>query len=173
MFKNLFSSRQEWRKENLVGFATIDFPKKPQLNKSSKGLTQIGYNGGAIFFVVDIEDLSNYGLDVKRNELNDLYNGIIIGFFENPEKKALVKKEFSVSGLTGIEIIYSTAPTDIPNLRYKRLLFFKDKIFSYEFWTTFADEEKTKGDREKYFNSFAITLDKSILRQYTTEQNGS
>jgi hypothetical protein len=173
MFKNLFSSSQRWYKENLANYATIDFPRKPQLNKSAKGLTQIGYNGGTVFFVVDIEDLSNYGLDVKPNELNDLYNGIIIGFFQDSGKKALVKKEFSVSGLTGIEIIYSTAPTDAPNLRYKRLLFFNGKIFSYEFWTTYADEEKTKGEREKYFNSFAITLDKSILKQYTTEQNRS
>jgi hypothetical protein len=172
MFKNIFFSR-DWHKENLVNYATIDFPKKTQLNNSSKGLTQIGYNGGAIFFIVDIEDISNYGLDVMPDELNNLYNGIIVGFFENPEKKALVKKEFNVSGLTGVEIIYSTAQTDTPNLRYKRLLFFNGKIFSYEFWTTFADEEKTKDDRDKYFSSFTITLDKSILKQYTTEQNGS
>jgi len=173
MFKNFFSSKQEWHKENLVNYATIDFPKRPQINKSSKGLTQIGYNGGAIFFVVDIEDLSNYGLDVNPNELDNLYDGIMIGFFENPQRKALVKKEFNVSGLRGLEIVYSTAPTDTPNLRYKRLLFFNGKIFSYEFWTTYADEKKTKDDREKYFNSFTITLDKSILKQYTTERNDS
>ncbi len=169
MFKNLFSSRQDRHKENLVNYATIDFPKKPQINKSSKGLTQIGYNGGAIFFVVDIEDLANYGLDVTPNELDNLYNGIMIGFFENPQRKALVKKEFTISGLKGLEIVYSTPANDKPNLRYKRLLFFNGKIFSYEFWTTYEDDEKTKIERERYFDSFTITLDKSILKQYTVE----
>jgi hypothetical protein len=49
MFKRFFSSKQEWHKENLVNYATIDFPKRPQINKSSKGLTQIGYNGEQFF----------------------------------------------------------------------------------------------------------------------------
>jgi hypothetical protein len=173
MSKNLFSSRQVWYKENLVNYATLDFPKKPQLINSSRGLTQFGYNEGVNFYIAEIEDISNYGVDIKPNELNDLYSGIITGFFENPENKALVKKEFNVSGLIGIEIIYSAKANNVPNLRYKRLLFFNGKIFSYEFWTTFSDEEKSKEDREKYFNSFTITLDKSILKQFTIKQNGS
>jgi hypothetical protein len=167
MLKNLFSSGQTWHKEYLLNYATIEFPKKPQLIKSSNGLTQIGYNGGINFYIVDIENLSNYGLDVKPNEVNDLYNGILVGFFEKPDKKALVKKEFSVSNLTGIEIIYSAEGSNAPDLRYKRLLFFNGKIFSYEFWTTFSNEENSKKDRDRYFDSFTIILNKSILQQYT------
>lgn len=48
--------------------------------------------------------------DLKPNELNDLDNGLIVGFFENPDKKALVKKEFNVSGIFGVEIVYTTQP---------------------------------------------------------------
>src|SRR6185436_3453053 len=107
MFKNLFSSgRKDWYKVNLLDFATIDFPKKPQLHTSEKGITQIGYNDNINFYIVDIEDISNYGLDIKSDELEDLYNGIIVGFFENPENKALVKKKFNVDALIGIEIIF-------------------------------------------------------------------
>ena len=169
MFKNLFSSGESWRKINLVNYATIDFPGKPQLNNSSKGLTAIGYNDKTNFYIAEVEDLSNYGLEVTSNELDDLYKGIIVGFFENPELKPLVKKEFKVDGLIGLEIIYSVNAQEVPNLRYKRLLFYNAKIFSIEFWTTFSNEKESEGNRERYFNSFTVTLDKSILKQFTIE----
>src|SRR6185436_15309925 len=96
--------RKDWYKVNLLDFATIDFPKKPQLHTSEKGITQIGYNDNINFYIVDIEDI---------------YNGIIVGFFENPENKALVKKKFNVDALIGIEIIFSVNTNKAPNLRYK------------------------------------------------------
>ena len=167
MFKFFFSSKHTSYKQNLVDFATIEFPQKPQIKTSTKGVTQIGFTDNTNFYIVDIEDLSNYGLDIRPDELDDLYKGIIIGFFENPDSQPLLQKKFDLQGLRGLEIIYSSKYNGAPNLRYKRLLFFNGKIFSYEFWTTISNDEKSQPARDKFFNSFTVTLDKLVLKQYT------
>jgi len=169
MLANIFSFGQSWYKENLVNYATIEFPNKPQLNETAKGLTQIGYQKNDNYFLVDIEDLSNYGnLEVKITELDNLYKGILIGFFENKEYNLLSQTKFIVQNLTGIEVEYSSNSKNLPKTRFKRLLFFNGKIFSIEFWTTDLNKEKSKKDKERYFNSLKVTLDKSELKQYTS-----
>jgi len=170
MLSNLFSFGQNWYKVNLVDYAIIQFPDTPQINKTSSGITQIGYQKDCIFFIIDIEDLSNYGnLEVKPNELDNLYKGILIGFFENSQYHLLSQNNFDYQNLRGVEVEYSCDSKDFPSSRYKRLLFFNGKIFSIEFWTNLS-KDKSKKERNKFFNSFNITLDKSILKQYTSSE---
>ena len=151
----------------MVDYATIQFPERPQMDTTSNGVTQVGYQKQGNFFIVDIEDLSNNGnLEVKPGELDNLYKGILIGFFENPDYHLSTQTNFVLQDLRAVEVEYSTDSKDGPTMRNKRLLFFNGKIFSFEFWT--SNKEKSKKDREKYINSLHITLDKSILKQYTS-----
>lgn len=157
---------QDWDSTQLNNFASITFPFKPNRMDT---LGQTFFSGQDAFglYVVSVHDVSgNPNMQVRPSKLPDIYQKHLAGALEEAKGKLISQKDFIVNGLKGLDVMYQgPAGTTLPEIRYKRVLFVNNVLFSYEVWTTKELQEFVLPSRDKFFNSFSINL--ADPRQFT------
>ena len=155
-------------KQKLSNLATIDFPGKPDFHDT---LHQkfFSYRGDSGVYSVTVLDISfDPTFKVKRGKVSEVYDGVIAGTLKATEGTLIDKKKIKLDSLDGLEIEYeSTANPNVPDRRFKRVVFFNDRLYNCDFWTSSSLATQTFLSREKFFNSFTVTADKKSLRQDT------
>jgi hypothetical protein len=155
-------------KQKLSDLASIDFPEKPDFHDTLHQKI-FNYNGDSATYMVIVADISfDPTFKVKPGKVNEVYEGVIAGTLKATKGRLINKKRIKIDVLDGVEIEYiSNTNPNLPDRRFKRLVFFNDKIFNYDFWTLSSLKIQTNNSREKFFDSFTITADKTSLRQNT------
>jgi hypothetical protein len=159
---------QNTYKQKLSDLATIDFPQKPDF-RDTLGRKVFSFHGDSASYVALVMDISfdpNY--KIKPGKLDEAYNEIINGTLRASKGKLVNKKKIKIDTLDGIEIEYiSTSNPNQYDRRFKRIIFFNDKTYTYDYWTFSTLKDLTSHSREIFFNSFTILGDKKNLRQDT------
>lgn len=162
-----FAFAQTPSKQNLANIASITFPSSPQVS-DTLGFQVLKYSDSIAHYLVIAQDLSKEaGFKLKKEELNEFYDGNIEGVLKAAGGKLISKKPFQINGLKGLDVEYSASNPDLPNLRFKRILFINNIIFSLDFWVSSENEVKSREAKDRFFNSLVITADKANLKQNT------
>ncbi|WP_405568925.1 hypothetical protein [Winogradskyella sp. Asnod2-B02-A] len=145
---------QEWSETKLNDFSSIEFPFSPDKAESN----------GEVYFSTS-DDLGAYIVTVKDfnsdpiKTLSEFYEGVVSGTLEAVNGELLEKKEFEYNNLKGLEIIFlANSNPQLPDLRYKRLLYISNHLISYEFLTFKENEQLVSTNKEKFFNSFSAII---------------
>ncbi len=161
-------SGQTTYKQQLSDLATIDFPAKPDFHDTAHQRI-FNYSGDSASYIVMVIDISSDpSFKIKPGKVNEVYKGFIDGTLKATNGILVNKKNIKIDSLDGVEIEYvSNAHPGLPDRRFKRTVFFNDKIYSYDFWTLTSFKDSTYASRVKFFNSFTVLVDRNKLRQDT------
>ena len=145
---------QEWSKTKLNDFSSIEFPFSPDKTESNAEV-YFSSSDDLAAYLVTIHDFRVDPIISKH----EFYEGIISGGLEAVNGKLLEKIEFEYKNLKGFEIKYlANSNPQLPDLRYKRLLYINNHLISYEFLTFKENEQLVTINKEKFFNSFSATV---------------
>lgn len=165
------SMGQNWVTTRLTDFAAIDFPVQPQKNIILEECYYTATDQIAKY-VVNVKDLrNNTKLVVTPENQSGIYQSFINGALAASNGHQISKKDFEVNGIKGVEINYSVdANSQLPGIRYKRVLYYNKFLFVYDIWTTAEKKDATKQLMDKFFNSFSLSVT-SKKRSATNEPN--
>jgi len=163
----LVKAQKAPNKQSIASFATVQFPEKPTV-LDTLGVRTFHYADSLADYIVTVKDMTEMkGFQLKFENLDEFYNGITKGTLEASKGTLTSQKPFTIAGLKGSELIYTTPNPDLPNLGFKRMLFVEGLAISIDFITYSEDEQQTKASRETFFNSLSFTGDPKLLKQET------
>lgn len=166
-FSTIGASAQGIYKQSLAGLATINFPAKP-IATDTLGYEVFHYTDSIARYIVVAQDLSREpGFKLKAGELTEFYKGHIEGVLKTANGVLVSEKPFEIDGLKGIDLVYTSTNPNLPDLRFKRLIYLNLRVLSIDFWIKSENEQQTKVERDRFFNSFVITADQVNTLQET------
>ena len=90
-------------------------------------------------------------------ELSEYYEGVIEGVLKAANGQLISKKEFELSGLSGVDFTYTASDNpNLPDLRFQRVIFINDELIVINFLTSSENKAAAENEVGKFFNSFVI-----------------
>lgn len=155
-------------RQDLENIATIDFPSKPGVIDTLDKKIFSFYNENDNYRVIVSNYQKNNQFVLKEGKLDEFYNGAINGILKSSKGKLITKKEIVVEGLRAIEVEFtSILNPGFETSGYLRLFYSNKGIITMVFSTPSPVNTSTLEERNKFFDSFQITIDKKYLLQYT------
>lgn len=166
LFHTLFLFAQKTYKQNIEGLVALTFPQKPEkMDTLGHKIVQVIDSSG-IYSVLTKEMDPEVMPHIHNDKLVEFYDSTIKGFVDAANGKIIHKKPFEIDGFKGVEIEFiAQDSTEIPNLRFARLLLLDETLITINFITWQENKETTQTVRQAFFNSLAITANKTTLTQ--------
>ena len=163
----LVKAQKTSNKQFITSFATIEFPSKPTV-LDTLGVRSFHYADSLADYIVTVKDMTEIeGFRLKFENLDQFYEGVKEGMLGANNGKLTSQKPFTIAGLKGSELIYTTPNPELPNLGFKRILFVDGLVIGIDMIIYAENEQQTKAAREIFFNSLSITGDTKLLKQET------
>lgn len=165
---SFFLYGQDSYKQNLESFATINFPSKPDF-VDTLGQKAYKYSDeDAIYYILIFDSSMQKDFQLNEGRLDEFYNGYVNGVIKASNGKLVSKNMFDINGVRGVEIEYnSISNPNLPDLGFQKVLFFNRTIITVNFLTLSKNKLSTQNKRNKYFDSFVVTIDKEKIKQFT------
>ena len=154
------ANAQKWTTVVLNDFAKIDLPKDFTIENQEKSNLVLFYKDSLYTLSIRVKEFSNRKENpMARKKLLSFYEDLIDRMFISDRKRLVVKKEFEIAKLEGVEVLYSSYIDNLYPVRTKRLLFYKHFLFDFEFTTPAEQQLVTASLKRQFFNSFSISVD--------------
>ena len=156
LFIGHFVSAQTGYKQKLTDFSSITFPQQP-IRLDTLGHTSYRYIDALATYVVTIRASTDKDMVLDAAELSEYYEGVIEGVLKAANGQLISKKEFELSGLSGVDFTYTASDNpNLPDLRFQRVIFINDELIVINFLTSSENKAAAENEVGKFFNSFVI-----------------
>ncbi len=148
---------QDWIKTDITDFASINFPIIAELSETEEK-TIFSTSDESAIYIVSISKLTDkQSARLTKDEIPRLYQGVAEGAAKAANADIVSMKEVMISGLPALELEYY-APTnpDLPNQRFKRILYVNQHVISIDFWPLTSLNDISNKNKTKFFNSFLL-----------------
>ncbi|MEL4309088.1 hypothetical protein [Joostella sp. CR20] len=149
------SFAQEWTKTELNVFSSIEFPVAPEKTAQNGDIYYSTSDDYGVYLVM-IRNMGNQ--KISESELPQFYEGFLYGVLKSVNGELIKQNEFNTNGIIGNEMVYlANSNPQLPNLRHKRVILKNNNLISYEFWTFEESEQLASKNKERFFNSIAVS----------------
>ena len=146
---------QEWSKTELNVFSSIEFPVAPEKTMQNGDIYYSTSDDYSVYLVM-IRNMGNQ--KISESELPQFYEGFMDGTLKSVNGELIKQNQFNTNGIIGNEMVYfANSNPQLPNLRHKRVIVKNNNLISYEFWTFQESEQLASKNKEKFFNSIAVS----------------
>lgn len=146
---------QDWIKTDITNSVSIKFPIKSEVTKTQNE-TVFSVNDGFAIYLVSVHKLSSQqSAGFSKENLQELYNGVLQGKISASNAELISKKEITVNETPILEAeLFTTSNPQLPSQRFSRILYSNQNLITIGYWpiSNLDNEQKLK-----FFNSLSIT----------------
>ena len=156
LFLNLVIA-QNWNTIQLIDFASIDFPDRPEKNALSNQTVFMVTDSIGIYMVM-VRPLKDEQKTLAATDLEKYYETFIEASLALSKGKLVSKKTVDVKGLKGMEYKVNVTNKDqVTNVRFAKILAINDYLICVNFWTDERVEKKAEELKNYFFISFSAS----------------
>jgi hypothetical protein len=154
-----FAVVDEWITAKIDSKVSLNFPKKPEKEKSGASVIYSSDNDGCIFLVTVSPLPGKVALPTEPEKISNFLDGVLNGNLKSTNPEGVETKNVMNGSFHGREASYvGTFPgTDARLKAVKQILLVDKTFYIVDFWIIDEAYADSASDKEKFFSSIKIT----------------